>query len=110
MIVGLLLSFVRSQVDNLLQNATKEVDRLQDEVLSGLRNALNPLRNGAWTGQGAEKFYDEMESVVFPEIMSIMTGGISFVGAFQNAANIIEQADQAISGMIGGVVDAFDIF
>ncbi len=51
-----------------------------------------------------------MENVVFPEIMSIMTGGISFVGAFQNAANIIEQADEAISGMIGGVVDAFDIF
>lgn len=43
---GILLSFVRSQVDNLLQNATKEVDRLQDEVLSGLRNAMNPLSGG----------------------------------------------------------------
>lgn len=48
---GILLSFVRSQVDNLLQNATKEVDRLQDEVLSGLRNAMNPLSGGGWTGQ-----------------------------------------------------------
>lgn len=110
MIMNLILSFVRSQVDNLLGQATKEIDRLGDEVTGGLQNALNPLQNGMWTGQGAEKFYEEMTSVVFPEIAAIATGGIDFVGAFQGAAGIIEQADEAISGIIGSVVDAFDIF
>lgn len=110
MIMNLILSFVRSQVDNLLGQATKEIDRLGDEVAGGLRNALNPLQNGMWTGQGAEKFYEEMTSVVFPEIASIATGGIDFIGAFQSAAGIIEQADQSIAGMVNSVVDMFDIF
>jgi len=110
MIMNLIMSFVRSQVDNLLGQATKEIDRLGDEVAGGLRNALNPLQNGMWTGQGAEKFYEEMTSVVFPEIAAIATGGIDFIGAFGQAANIIEQADEAISGIVNSVVDMFDIF
>jgi hypothetical protein len=110
MILNAILSFVRDQVDNLLNQANKEVDRLQDEVTGGIRNALNPLENGMWTGQGAQKFYEEMRSVVFPEIAAIATGGIDFIGAFQSAAGIIEQADEAISGIISSVVDSFDIF
>jgi hypothetical protein len=110
MIMNLIMSFVRSQVDNLLGQATKEIDRLGDEVAGGLRNALNPLSGGGWTGQGFEKFQEEMTSVVFPEIAAIATGGIDFVGAFQSAAGIIEQADEAISGIVNSVVDAFDIF
>ncbi|MBK8135163.1 MAG: hypothetical protein IPK52_04895 [Chloroflexi bacterium] len=109
MIMNLIMSFIRSQVDNLLGQATKEIDRLGDEVAGGLRNALNPLQNGMWTGQGAEKFYEEMTSVVFPEIAAIATGGIDFIGAFPGAANIIEQADEAISGIVNSVVDMFDI-
>ena len=46
MIMNLIMSFVRSQVDGLLGQATKEIDRLGDEVAGGLRNALNPLSNG----------------------------------------------------------------
>ncbi len=110
MIVNLILSFVKSQTQGLLGQATKEVDRLGDEVTGGLKNALNPLQGGMWTGQGANKFFEEMTSVVFPEIASIATGGIDFIGAFNGAANIIEQADEAISGIVNSVVDMFDIF
>lgn len=110
MIVNLILSFVKSQTQGLLNQATKEIDRLGDEVTGGLKNALNPLQGGMWTGQGANKFFEEMTSVVFPEIAAIATGGIDFIGAFNGAANIIEQADEAISGIVNSVVDMFDIF
>lgn len=107
---NLILSFIRSQSDNLLNQATREITKLSDEVTGGIRNALNPLQGGMWTGQGANKFFEEMTSVVFPEIASIATGGFDFIGAFQNAANIIQQADEAISGLVNSVVDTFDFF
>jgi hypothetical protein len=110
MIMNLIMSFIRSQVDNLLGQATKEIDKLGDEVAGGIRNALNPLMNGMWTGEGANRFFDEMQNVVFPEIASIATGGMDFIGAFGQAASIIEQADEAITGIVNSVVDAFDIF
>lgn len=110
MFMGIIMSFIKSQVQNLLGQATKEINRLGEEVTGGLRNALNPLQNGAWTGQGAQKFYEEMQNIVFPEIASIATGGMDFIGAFNQAANIIEQADEAISGIVNSVVDTFDIF
>lgn len=110
MFMGIIMSFIKSQVNNLLGQATKEIDRLGDEVAGGIRNALNPLQNGMWTGAGANKFFDEMTGVVFPEIAAIATGGMDFVGAFGQAASIIEQADEAISGIVNSVVDAFDIF
>ncbi|MCU0474577.1 MAG: WXG100 family type VII secretion target [Anaerolineae bacterium] len=110
MFVDMILSFVADQVDSLMGQATQQVDRLSDEVMGGLRGALNPLRSGAWTGQGAERFYGEMEQMVFPMILSIVTGGTDFTGIIRNAANIITQADEAVSGLFGGIVDMFDIF
>lgn len=110
MIMGLIMSLVKSQTQSLLGQATKEIDKLSDEVTGGLKNALNPLQGGMWTGQGANKFYEEMTSMVFPEIAAIATGGIDFIGAFGAASSIIEQADEAISGILGSVVDMFDIF
>jgi hypothetical protein len=110
MFVDTILSFVADQVDNLTSQATQQVDRLSDEVLGGIRQSLNPLRSGAWTGQGAERFYGEMEQMVFPMILSIVTGGMDFTGMISQAAGIITQADEAISGLFGGIVDAFDIF
>jgi hypothetical protein len=51
-----------------------------------------------------------MEQMVFPMILSIVTGGTDFTGIIRNAANIITQADEAVSGLFGGIVDMFDIF
>ncbi len=110
MFIDMILSFVADQVDSLTGQATQQVDRLSDEVLGGLRQSMNPLRSGAWTGQGAERFYSEMEQMVFPMILSIVTGGGDFTGMIGQAAGIINQADEAISGMFGGIVDMFDIF
>lgn len=110
MFVDTILSFVADQVDSLVSQGTREIDRLSDEVMGGIRQSLNPLRSGAWTGQGAERFYSEMEQMVFPMILSIVTGGMDFTGMIQQAAGIITQADEAINGMFGGIIDMFDIF
>lgn len=110
MLGNLFLSFIRSQSNDLMSQATKQVERLTDEVVGGLRNSLSPLEGGMWTGQGANKFYEEMANIVFPEIAAIATGGFDFIGAFQGAADIIEQADEAISGIVNSVVDTFDFF
>jgi hypothetical protein len=110
MFVDMILSFVADQVESLIGQATREVDRLSDEVMGGIRQTMNPLRSGAWTGQGAERFYSEMEQMVFPMILSIVTGGMDFTGIIRNAANIISQADDAVGGIFGGIIDMFDIF
>lgn len=110
MFVDMILSFVADQVESLTGQATQQVERLTDEVMGGIRQSMNPLRNDGWTGAGAERFYSEMEQVVFPMIVSIVTGGMDFTGMIRQAAGIITQADEAISGMFGGVVDMFDIF
>jgi len=110
MFIEMILSFVADQVDSLTGQATQQVDRLTDEVMGGLKQSLNPLQGGAWTGQGADRFYGEMEQMVFPMIMSIVTGGGDFTGMISQAAGIMTQADEAISGLFGGIVDMFDIF
>lgn len=108
MIGNLIFSFIRDQVDDLIGQGTKQIDRMQDEVLNGLRQSLNPLEGGGWSGQGADKFFTEMSQVVVPEIMSVATGGFDFFGAFGQIANMMEQADEGISGLLGGIGDMFD--
>lgn len=109
MVLGILLKFARMAVEGVLNQITQQINVIQDQVLQVIMNQLNPLRD-AWKGQGANRFFEEMESQVVPNIRQMMSYGGDYAGNIRKAMDIIEQADQRATGIINGILDEFNIF
>jgi len=109
MVLGILLKFARMAVEGVLNQITQQINVIQDQVLQVIMSQLNPLRD-AWKGQGANRFFDEMENQVVPNIRQMMSYGGDYAGNIRKAMDLIEQADQRANGIINGILDVFDIF
>lgn len=109
MVLGILLKFARAAVDGVMGQIMQQVNVIQDQVLQVIMSQMNPLRD-AWKGQGANKFFEEMENLVIPKINQMMSYGGDYAGNIRKAMDLIEGADQRASSIIGGILDEFNIF
>ncbi|MCL4255378.1 MAG: WXG100 family type VII secretion target, partial [Anaerolineae bacterium] len=74
MVLGIILKFARMAVEGVMNQIAQQINVVQDQVLQVIMNQLNPLRD-AWKGQGANRFFEEMESLVIPNIQKMMQYG-----------------------------------
>ncbi|MDZ4669888.1 MAG: WXG100 family type VII secretion target [Phototrophicales bacterium] len=109
MVLGILLKFARAAVEGVLGQIMQQVNVIQDQVLQVIMNQLNPLRD-AWKGQGANRFFDEMENQVVPNIRQMMSYGGDYAGNIRKAMDLIEGADQRAMSIVNGILDEFNIF
>ncbi|MCU0479989.1 MAG: WXG100 family type VII secretion target [Anaerolineae bacterium] len=109
MVLGILLKFARSAVEGVIGQIMQQINVIDDQVLGVIMNQLNPLRD-AWKGQGANRFFEEMESQVLPAIQQMMNYGGDYTSNIRKAMDLIDQADTTAMGIVNGILDAFDIF
>jgi uncharacterized protein YukE len=109
MVLGILLKFARMAVEGVLNQIMQQVNVIEDQVLQVIMSQLNPLRD-SWKGQGANRFFDEMESQVIPNIRQMMSYGGDYAGNIRKAMDIITQADQSAMSIVNGILDEFNIF
>jgi WXG100 family type VII secretion target len=109
MVLGILLKFARAAVEGVMGQIMQQVNVIQDQVLQVIMNQMNPLRD-AWKGQGANRFFDEMEGQIIPSIQQMMSYGSDYAGNIRKAMDLIEQADQRAMSIVNGILDEFNIF
>lgn len=109
MVLGILLKFARAAVEGVMSQITQQINVVQDQVLQVIMSQLNPLRD-AWKGQGANRFFEEMEQQVLPNIQKMMNYGGDYTSNIRKAMDLIEGADQRAMGIINGILDDFNIF
>jgi len=109
MVLGILLKFARAAVEGVIGQIMQQINVIQDQVLQVIMSQLNPLRD-AWKGQGANRFFEEMEQQVIPNIQQMMNYGGDYTSNIRKAMDLIEGADQRAMGIINGILDDFNIF
>lgn len=109
MVLGILLKFARMAVEGVMNQIAQQINVVQDQVLQVIVNQLNPLRD-AWKGQGANRFFEEMETLVIPNIQKMMQYGQDYTGNIRKAMDLIEQADNRAMSIVNGILDDFNIF
>jgi WXG100 family type VII secretion target len=109
MVLGIILKFARMAVEGVMNQIAQQINVIQDQVLQVIMSQLNPLRD-AWKGQGANRFFEEMEQIVIPNIQKMMNYGNDYAGNIRKAMDIIEQADNRAMSIINGILDDFNIF
>ena len=81
----------------------------------GLTQAMDTLKGGDWIGQGAKKFYAEMEKDVMPAMKRLAKAMESAERVTQQISKLIKQAEddasrlfrlEGVGGLLGGVLGA----
>lgn len=101
------LKFARSIVDQVAGQILQQTGIVED-VSNQFRSLIQPIMDGAWTGQGADAFVDEVQSRLIPEIMALIASIGGFSVNLNFATDTIDQADAKSNNLVENLGDIFD--
>jgi WXG100 family type VII secretion target len=102
-----IFSCVIDEVQNVVSQITQQSSQVED-VVNGIRGGMQPISGGAWVGQGAQAFIEEVNSRLIPQIMQLIASISGFGGGINSALDVMSQADNDVFGVVGNIGDMFD--
>ncbi len=102
-----LFSCVVGEVEDVIRQVTQQANMVED-MMGQVRNGMQPIMGGAWIGMGADAFIQEVETRLIPEVMALIASVMGFGSGINIAMNIVQQADNDVFNVVGGVMDVFD--
>jgi len=64
------------------------------ELMQKVRSSVQQLEDGGWIGRGADSFFSEMQSVVFPAIQRLESSLNDASSTTKQIAQNMQQAEQ----------------
>jgi uncharacterized protein YukE len=102
-----IFSCVMGDVQDVVNQVTQQANMV-DDVAGRIRSGMGPITGGAWTGQGADAFVNEVQTRLLPQIMALIASIGGFGGGITSAMGMISQADNDVFGVVGNIGDVFD--
>lgn len=95
---------------NPIQEAAQMIGQQQQAVngVAGMLKGFIPIVGGAWKGDDADQFPVDLEEKILQALSGMEMNLGSFIGQINSAVDIVNQADNAVNGMVGELVDVFD--
>jgi uncharacterized protein YukE len=106
-IFGALIRFARQVVQNVLSQLTQQFNIIQEQAFSPMQAMVQQVTDGVWVGKGADAFVDEVSSIMMPGVGKIGDGINVFSKNIQNAMDVMDQADEQVSGIVNSLGDLF---
>jgi WXG100 family type VII secretion target len=78
------------QVSSQFANQSQVIQELMQKV----RSSVQQLEDGGWIGRGADSFFSEMQSVVFPAIQRLESSLNDASSTTKQIAQNMQQAEQ----------------
>lgn len=97
-------SKIRSDHDALKSLASKfgQQAEASRQMLSNLKSKIDTLRGKDWIGKGADKFYAEMDSAVFPSLTRLSKSMESAQKITLKISQVMKQADDDVAALFRG--------
>jgi len=105
--MGFILKLVYSAVNGVMGMINKLLNQITQEITSPLRVMIRNVTGGIWKGDGAERFVNEMNSMVIPGLLSLVGINTSFLGALKKSTEIFQSADKMATSKANELVDVF---
>ena len=102
-----LFSCIFGDIDDVLNQINQQANQI-DSALNIIRTGFQPIQQGAWIGQGADAFMDEVESRLIPEILDLMQAIGGFGGGIRQVTQMIDEADGNIFKEVMTLADLID--
>lgn len=102
-----IFSFMEEAITGIIGSILSQFNFIQDLITAPLRGMISQVTGGMWKGDGANKFVDEMTSLVIPMLASILTGGQAFAGGIKKSQDHMLQGFQQATNMAQGLFNEF---
>jgi uncharacterized protein YukE len=106
-ILSVLLRFARSVVQNVLGQLTQQFNIVQEQAFKPMQAMVQQVTDGVWVGKGADAFVEEVSSIMMPGVGKIGDGINVFSKNIQNAMDVMDRADEQVSGFVNSLGDIF---
>jgi uncharacterized protein YukE len=106
MIDNPLLTLAHAILDGVMGEVNKQIQSMENEVMSPLQNFVKEVAGGVWQGPDAEKFMSDVSNLV-PKIQESHQFTSSFATGIVNAAQQIVQADAKAAQQVADLVGQF---
>ena len=105
--MGFILKLVYSAVNGVMGMINKLLNQITQEITSPLRVMIRNVTGGIWKGDGADRFVNEMNSMVIPGLLSLVGINTSFLGALKKSTEIFQSADKMATSKAKEMEDVF---
>lgn len=102
-----LLKIARAAVDMVTNQISQQLNTVTSQVQSPLQAMVNEIAGGAWVGDGADKFVEELTSLALPNTGRIMESCTTTLGSIQRSVEIIDRADTQVRGIVDDLDNTF---
>lgn len=106
--INVLLRFARQVVQNILSQLTQQFNMIQEQAYSPMQAMVQQVMDGVWVGKGADAFVEEVSSLMMPGVGKIGEGISTYSKNIQNAMDVMDRADEQVSGIVNALGDIFD--
>lgn len=107
MIGKLLLKFARQVVQTVMSQLLQQANIVQDMAHKPMQAMVQQVVSGAWVGEGADAFVEEVSSIFMPRATRISEQISKFNGDLQAAVDTIDRADAQVNNAVNGLADIF---
>jgi hypothetical protein len=104
----LLMRLARKVLENVLGQLTQQFNVVQEQALAPIRMIVQSVTDGMWKGDGADAFVQEVSSLMIPGVGKVGSNITSMNSKLQQARDIMDQADQAVSRIVSSKLE--DVF
>jgi uncharacterized protein YukE len=81
---------------------------IQEQAYSPMQAMVQQVMDGVWVGKGADAFVDEVTNLMMPGVGKIGEGVNTYSRNIQNAMDVMDRADEQVSGIVNALGDIFD--
>jgi uncharacterized protein YukE len=100
--------WLRDAVDGIVGQIFQQVNIVQELVTEPLRRMVAAVTGGIWKGDGANRFAQEMTSLVIPSLTNLMNINNSFGNAIKKAQETMAVAMQQAQSLAQGLNDVYN--
>lgn len=103
----ILIRIARAVVQNVLSQLMKQLNVIQEQAQRPMQEMVQQVMGGVWVGRGADAFVEEVSNLMIPGVGKVGQGITTYHKNIQNAMDVMDQADQVVSGIASGIGDLF---
>lgn len=106
-ISDLIFRFARQIVSGVMSQLTQQMNVVQEQALSPMQAIIQEVQGGVWTGQGADAFVQDIQTIMVPKTNDISGMIGAMLRNLQNATDVIDSADQQVQQKVQSLDDLF---
>jgi len=109
--MNVLIRLARAVVENVLSQLMQQKNIVAEMALRPMETMVQQVVGGMWIGKGADKFVQEVQQMMIPNVRISETSIDTMSRNIQFARERIERADQDVARLVKGrIFDTFKFF